>query len=166
MQMESGGEVFDFRCGNCNKLLARHIVDRAIIELKCLRCGKKSSVLDASFRQIFLTDRGGKIIYVNEQVALITGYSPKEVLGKTPAIWGKLMPDTFYQKLWKTILDEKKATAFKITNRKKNGQIYEAVCKISPILNDDGEVAYFLGIQTVLPEQESENYAASTNSGL
>lgn len=148
--MDNSSSWNELRCKKCNKLIGKHHVHSAALEIKCVRCGHINSILEENDRQVFLTDHNGKIIYINSLVKEITGYSAPEVLGKTPAVWGGQMPETFYKKLWRTILKEKKATSFKVVNKKKNGELYNALVRISPILNAEGEVELFLGIQTLL----------------
>ncbi|MBL8029942.1 MAG: PAS domain S-box protein [Candidatus Doudnabacteria bacterium] len=143
---------YEFRCKSCNKLLGKQHGENAKIEIKCLRCGTINSVLEDGGSQVFLTDCNGVILYINPQVEAVTGYTQNEVVGKTPAIWGRQMPEEFYKRLWKSILEEKKAVVFQVLNKKKNGELYDASIRISPILGDEGEVKYFLGIQTVIPK--------------
>ena len=145
----------EFRCLECHKLLGKQDPHTATIEIKCLRCGKLNTILEDNNRQIFLTDAKGKILYVNDQVINVTGYTAEEVIGKTPAIWGKQMPESFYQELWDNILNKKKSVVVRVTNRKKNGKLYKAMNRISPILNEDGNVLYFLSIQTLIPENNN-----------
>ena len=143
-------EGYEFRCNKCQKLLGMHYPQPARLEVKCGRCGEINSLLEDELRQVYLTTAKGVIIYVNEQVETVTGYTAKEVLGKTPAVWGRQMPQGFYKDLWQNILIDKKAVAVPMTNRRKDGVLYEAISRISPILNDAGEVQFFLGIQTVM----------------
>ncbi len=142
-------EYFDLRCKSCDKLLAKLNPQDARLDLRCHRCGGINSVSYGTDQQVYLTDNVGKILYVNEQVEQITGYSAEEVLGKTPAIWGRQMPQDFYRKLWKDILEKKETVVVHIVNRRKNGQLYKARTSIFPILNEKGKVSHFLGIQTV-----------------
>jgi PAS domain S-box-containing protein len=44
-----------------------------------------------AFNHIIISDVDGKIIYANNAVERITGYSTKEIIGKTPRLWGGLM---------------------------------------------------------------------------
>jgi PAS domain S-box-containing protein len=98
-----------------------------------------------------ITDKRGIIEYVNNSFERISGYSQSEAIGKKSNILksGK-HPNEFYKKLWHKILKEKKATTFKITNKRKNGELYDALVRISPILSAEGEVELFLGIQTLI----------------
>ena len=96
---------------------------------------------------IIITDPSAKIIYVNRGVSQITGYSENELLGKTPAVWGNQMPKEFYEKMWHTIKIDKQPFVGELTNKKKNGQLYEAEFSVSPILDDNGEIIYFVGVE-------------------
>ncbi|MBL8031056.1 MAG: PAS domain S-box protein [Candidatus Doudnabacteria bacterium] len=141
---------YELRCRNCSKLLGKHALETATIEIKCTRCGTINSILDGKDTLIYITSAEGNIIYANEQLEAITGYTLVDVLGKTPAIWGKQMPEEFYQSFWKTILVQKKATVVHLTNKRKDGTLYECTSRVSPILDERGEVQYFLGIQTII----------------
>lgn len=141
---------YELRCRSCSKLLGKHALQTATIEIKCTRCGTINSILDGKDTLIYITSAAGHIIYANEQLEAITGYTLTDVLGKTPAIWGGQMPDQFYQNFWQTILVQKKATLVRLTNKKKDGTHYECINRVSPILDELGEVQYFLGIQTII----------------
>lgn len=96
---------------------------------------------------IIITDSDAKIIYANRGVEQLTGYSLEEVIGKTPAVWGKQMPKAFYEKMWNTLKVDKKPFVGEIKNKRKNGQLYDAESSISPIINDKGEIVYFVGVE-------------------
>jgi hypothetical protein len=57
------------------------------------------------------------------------------------------MPKKFYDKMWRTIKTDKQPFVGELKNKKKNGQIYDAEFSISPILNDNGEIIYFVGVE-------------------
>lgn len=96
---------------------------------------------------IIITNPDGKIIYANKGAENVTGYPLKEIIGKTPALWGKQMPKEFYEGMWKTIKIDKKPFLAEITNRRKNGELYQSETSISPILDEDGNVRYFVGVE-------------------
>ncbi len=104
--------------------------------------------LDNASDHIVITDAEGIALYGNKGVETITGYSLDEVVGKKAGtLWSYPMPVEFYQKLWKTIKTDKKTFSSEIINRRKNGQIYNATINISPVLNDRGEIEFFVGIE-------------------
>ncbi|MEI7890843.1 MAG: ATP-binding protein [bacterium] len=103
-----------------------------------------------AFDHIIITDADGIILYMNKAAEKITGFSSKEVLGKkagSKELWGGRMDSIFYQNMWKTIKQDKKVFAGEITNVRKDGQEYQAMGSISPIMGDNGAVKFFVGIE-------------------
>lgn len=124
------------------------------IEIKCLRCGSFNSFLERSVDQIIITDPNGVILFANKAVVVGTLYSIKEIVGKTPALWGGNMSKEFYQNLWQTIKNEKKTFLGVVRNVKKNGESYLANLRISPVTNISGEIQFFVGIENKIPHQK------------
>jgi len=111
---------------------------------------KFKMAVDGASDHIVITDSDGIILYANQAVETITGFSKTEVVGKKVGnknLWGGLMTLPFYKKLWKSIKLDKKAFTGEINNRKKDGQLYVAMASISPVLNNKNEVIYFVGIE-------------------
>lgn len=100
--------------------------------------------VDDSLIHTVITDINGRILYANEACARITGYSIQEILGNTPRLWGGLMSQSFYEKLWRTIKTERKPFTSKVTNRKKTGEQYIAQLSIAPIIEADGKLTGFI----------------------
>lgn len=96
---------------------------------------------------IVITDPDGVVIYANKAVEKITGYPIKEIIGSKPSLWGRQMSKEFYEKLWKTIKEDKLVFNGEINNKRKNGEIYIAEASISPILNSRGKIIFFIGIE-------------------
>lgn len=96
---------------------------------------------------IIITDSNGIILYANKAVEKITGYSNEEIIGNKPSLWGGLMGKSYYKRLWRTIKIQKKPFVGEITNKRKNGDLYEAEVRISPVLDKKSEVLYFVGIE-------------------
>lgn len=93
-----------------------------------------------------ITDLNGKIAYVNPAFEQTTGYSRKEVLGRTPAILKSGIHDKgFYQDLWSTIVSGRVFRAT-ITNRKKDGTIYFAEQTITPMRDSSGLITHFVTV--------------------
>jgi PAS domain S-box-containing protein len=114
---------------------------------------KFQQIADTSFDQIIITDPDGVVLYANHATEVLTGYSRAEVLGQKPSLWGSQMPEEFYQKLWKTIKDEKLQYAGEVTNQKKSGEKYLASTRITPLLDPKGEVRFFVAIQRDITEE-------------
>ncbi len=144
----------EHRCNHCNKLLG---IDNFVLpsfDIKCSRCGTVNPILKDLDRQVLITDKEGRILYINRRIEEVTGYSAKEILGNKPSLWGGQMKPDFYKKLWHQILVEKKAVAVELTNKHKDGHLYKVSLRIAPLLDDQGEVEFFFGIETVIRDGE------------
>ncbi|MHC4135149.1 MAG: PP2C family protein-serine/threonine phosphatase [Planctomycetota bacterium] len=117
---------------------------------------------------VFITNRRGRILYVNPAFETTTGYSSEEVLGKTPRILKSGRHDrAYYEQLWSTILggETHRCTAI---NRKKSGEIFYAEQTITPMKDAAGRVSHFVSVskdmteRRRIQEQEMEVRLAAT----
>lgn len=139
----------EFRCVHCGKLLAKKTVDDEQYEVKCIRCGALNVLFRDNKEQIVVTDPNGIILFANNLTEIVTGYSLEEIIGKTPGLWGGLMPEAFYKEMWRQIRDEKKTINTTVTNHRKDGSKYMANLRISPVLDVQGEVKFFVGVESI-----------------
>lgn len=127
------------------------ITDRKLAEKELVKKMEElqqfRSAVDNASDHIIITDSNAKIVYANSGAEKVTGYSIKELVGSTPALWGGQMPKEFYEKMWHSIKVDKQPFVGELRNKKKNGQIYDAQFSISPILSDKGEIIYFVGVE-------------------
>jgi PAS domain S-box-containing protein len=107
-----------------------------------------------------ITDPDGNILYANPAAEKITGYAREEMYGKNPAdLWGGHMSLDFYQDFWKTIKTEKKPFNGEMHNRRRDGTMYWQDIYVSPILEEDGEVRFFIAIEPdVTARKEREKF--------
>lgn len=142
--------IFKFLPLRKNKVIADNsYLNRAQSEVE-LR--KFKLAVDGASDHIIMTDPDAKIIYANAAARKITGYSISEMIGNNPRLWGAQMPLDFYKNMWKTIKEDKKNFTGEITNRRKGGELYQAEIKISPILDLNGNVLFFVGIERDITE--------------
>lgn len=93
---------------------------------------------------ILITDLDGTILYVNPAFEAVTGYTAKEVLGKTPRILKSGEHDkAYYENMWQTVLSGKIFRGMSI-NKRKDGICYHEEKTITPIKDAAGQIAYFL----------------------
>lgn len=109
--------------------------------------------VESSFNHIVITDANGTILYANKSAEMMTGFSVEEMMGKTPALWGRQMSSEFYEAFWHTIKQEKKSYFGEVTNRRKNGTQYLANISVSPIFDKQGTVSFFVGIERDITEE-------------
>lgn len=97
---------------------------------------------------VVITDENANILYANKAVEQKTGFSVEEVIGKNPAdLWGGKMAKDFYEKMWYAIKIEKKPFVGEVRNVRKDGKEYWQELHISPILDERGDVKFFIAIE-------------------
>jgi PAS domain S-box-containing protein len=112
---------------------------------------------------IVVTNREGKIEYVNRAWEQLTGYSRTEALGRTPAIVKSGQHDiAFYRKLWNT-LQAGEVFRTQFINRKKNGELFYEQKTIVPIQDNRGKIAHFLSIGKDVTERRQTQKECSGN---
>ena len=109
--------------------------------------------VDSSFDHVIISDLNGKILYANHAAELLTGFTKEEMIGQTPALWGKQMPPEFYETFWRTIKIEKSPYAGELTNCRKDGTKYLTTLRVSPILDDHGDISFFVGVERDITEE-------------
>ncbi|MHC5012883.1 MAG: PP2C family protein-serine/threonine phosphatase, partial [Planctomycetota bacterium] len=92
-----------------------------------------SNVVEGTADAVIVTDRGGRIEYVNPAFETATGYTRAEVLGRTPRILKSGAHDKeFYADLWRTLVEGQVFRGMFI-NRKKGGELFFTEQTITPI---------------------------------
>lgn len=129
----------------------KDVTKRKLTELELL---KLSRVVMQSPVSILITDPDGRIEYANPKFTETSGYSLEEVLGKNPRILNSgYHSKEFYEDMWGTILSGKD-WAGELCNKHKNGQLYWESLKISPIVNDEGDITNYVNIKTDITEKK------------
>jgi PAS domain S-box-containing protein len=108
---------------------------------------------------IVVTDRQGKIEYVNPRFLELTGYGIAEALGQNPRILksGTTSPAE-YQELWATITSGRTWHG-EFCNRKKNGELYWESAAISPIRDGQGDITHFVAVKQDITESRRAEVA-------
>jgi diguanylate cyclase (GGDEF)-like protein/PAS domain S-box-containing protein len=114
---------------------------------------KLSMAVEQASDWVMITDKQGTIEYVNPAVANTTGYTVKELVGKTPAIFksGKL-DQSFYQELWQTISSGNTYRNI-FTNRKKNHELFHLDMTISPLRDNRRNITHYLATAKDMTQQ-------------
>ena len=128
----------------------RDITERKKSEAAILRL---SQAVEQTADAVIITDRGGRIEYVNAAFEATTGYARDEVLGRTPRILGpESYTDEQYRNLWRTIL---KGEVYRTSDatRRKDGQIYHVEQTITPMRDARGRVTHFVSVARDITEK-------------
>lgn len=106
---------------------------------------------------VIITDEFANIIFVNNATELVSGYTRQEIIGKTPGdLWGGFEEDGYYEVLWHTIKLTKKQYSGIVLNKKKDLTPIMQKLTIQPILNDLGDINFYIGIEPVVTDTKTK----------
>ncbi|GAB4346226.1 MAG: hypothetical protein Kow006_04420 [Gammaproteobacteria bacterium] len=126
-----------------------YVVARDVTDLRrqVQRIELQSAALRSAANAIVITDRDGRISWVNPSFTELTGYTLAEVEGKTPRILKSEKQDRrFYQDLWNTIT-RGEVWQGELINRRKDGSTYEEYQTITPVVDDTGAITHYVGVK-------------------
>ena len=110
---------------------------------------------------IIITDRNGRIEYVNPACCKAYGYSREELVGADPSIFKSgETPAEQYAELWRTIL-EGRVWRGELSNRSRDGRLIREAVSISPVRDESGEVRQFVAVKediTFMREEERRRH--------
>jgi polar amino acid transport system substrate-binding protein len=134
--------------------MAGSIIDITEGRLAQEQVAKLSRATEDSPASVVITNKIGKIEYVNTTFCNVTGYSPQEAIGNNPRILksGDL-PESFYKNLWETILSGKTWKGDFINKKKNSEELWESA-SISPIKNNKGEITHFVAVKQDITERK------------
>lgn len=131
--------------------IVEDVTERKLQEEKLI---KFSRAVEQSPASILITDLKGTIEYANRKFIELTGYTMEEIMGKTTSILKSgFTPETVYQELWSSIRAGKSWTG-EILNRKKNGELFWESVLISPVVNNEGEIKFYLAVKEDISEKK------------
>ena len=120
----------------------------------------QSAALEAAASVVVITDRDGRIEWVNPAFTSVTGYTLEEVVGQNPRILKSGKQDNaFYENLWNTILYGQTWRG-EMINKRKDGRLYTEQAVISPVCSDEGEIQHFIAIKEDITERRKAEEAA------
>ncbi|WP_394908012.1 PAS domain S-box protein [uncultured Mesonia sp.] len=94
-----------------------------------------------------LSEPGPEIIYVNQAFSQLMGYTPQEIIGKTPRILQGANTDRASLNLIRQHLELQESFSIELLNYTRKGQEVWVDLQLSPVTNTQGEVTHFIAIQ-------------------
>lgn len=128
------------------------------------RAKQAQAVFESTHEGILVTDHTNTIVHINPAFTQITGYTPDDVLGKTPRMFksGRHTAE-FYRSMW-TTLESTDQWSGEIWNRRKSGEILPQYQTIRLIRDENGlishNVAIFSDISVLKDSQSELSYLA------
>jgi PAS domain S-box-containing protein len=104
-------------------------VEAAMDQQRLLLLG---GALSAAGNAVFITDRQGRIEWINDAFTRLSGYTSEEAIGGNPRILNSGLQDpAYYRALWQTILGGQ-VWSRETTERRKDGSFYTVHQTITP----------------------------------
>jgi two-component system sensor histidine kinase NreB len=111
-------------------------------------------VFDQTADGVLVTDRDGIIEYVNPAYEALTGFTRDDAVGQTPSlVRSGVQTPHFYTTLWNTIGSGRPFQAT-LTNRARNGRLFQYEQTITPILDEGGEITHYAAIGRDVTERQ------------
>ncbi|PSJ45884.1 GGDEF domain-containing protein [Zobellella taiwanensis] len=121
-------------------ILTRDITQRVKNETEL----RIAAVAFETVQGMLVTDEHNRILRVNQAFTDITGYTPEEVIGHTPAIFssGQHGPE-FYRQMWQSIT-QRGHWQGEIYNKRKSGHLYPQWLSISAVRDGKGRISHYV----------------------
>jgi len=105
-----------------------------------------NAAIEQAQESIVITDAQGRIEYVNPAFCRASGYTAAEALGRTARlVKSGVHDDSFYRDLWDTIVAGRTWEGV-ITNRRKDGALYQVSQVIGPVRDAAGRTVNFVAV--------------------
>jgi diguanylate cyclase (GGDEF)-like protein/PAS domain S-box-containing protein len=136
-RFDAGGEFIGY-IGSCID-----ISDRKKGDERLLLAGK---VFEAVRESIIVTDANRVIVAVNPAFSDITGYSPEEAVGRTPAfLQSGRHGKEYYAAMWRAV-DQEGSWQGEFWNRRKNGELFAVLETIVAVRDETGAMVNYIGV--------------------
>ncbi|MGZ3236944.1 MAG: diguanylate cyclase domain-containing protein [Burkholderiaceae bacterium] len=116
-----------------------------------------AQALASAANAIFITDEVGQIIWVNNAFVRLSGYTPEDTIGRTPAVLKSGRPSqSVYSKMWQTNLAGP-GWKGEVVDQRKDGSSYTVEEVITPLFDKEGVITHFLAIQHDITQRKKES---------
>lgn len=106
-----------------------------------------ATAVEHAAEAIVITDAGARIQYVNPAFELLTGYTREEAIGRNPRmLQSGQQNQAFYEQMWGTLARGHVWTG-RLTNKKKDGTLFEEDATISPVRDADGKIVNYVAVK-------------------
>ncbi len=128
---------------------ARYVEQLRLLELSVSRLNDIVIITKAAP----LSEPGPEIVFVNEALERITGYSPPEVIGRTPRLLQGPDTDPIALARLRAALERGEPVREEVVNYTKAGVPYWLELDVAPVRNDAGELTHFVAVERDITEQ-------------
>ena len=123
--------------------------------------------IEQSTTSIMITDTNGIFEYANVSFCKSSGYSLEELIGlKTSILKSGYTSNEEYERIW-TNIKNKESWVGEFCNKRKDGSLYWVKAYINPVVNADGEITKFIGVEEdITLQKETLSSLESKNKQL
>lgn len=116
----------------------------------------QSAALNAVTNAVVITDRSGKVEWINPAFEKLTGYNALQAVGADigDLVGSGKQDESFYKEMWNTILTGKPWRG-QLVNRRRDGGLYNEWMTVTPVAGDDGQIAHFIATKEDITERKS-----------
>ncbi len=103
--------------------------------------------VEQSPAMVIITSPRGDVEYVNPKFTEVTGFSPREVIGRDLRNMGdRETPHEIYDGLWEAVTNGREWRG-EVYNRTKSGRLFWERASVSPITNPEGEMTHLVAVK-------------------
>ncbi|HJV38353.1 MAG TPA: diguanylate cyclase [Geothrix sp.] len=114
-----------------------------------------SAAVEQSVASIVITDAHADIQFVNAGFTRSTGYTPAEAIGQNPRILKSgHTPRKTFEDMW-AALNQGLPWEGELVNRKKNGEEYWELARISPVVDASGRTTHYLAVKEDITQRKA-----------
>ena len=118
-----------------------------------------SRAVEQSPASVVITDRAGRIEYVNPKFEEDTGYTRAEAIGNNPSILKSgRTPAAIYRAMWQALVVGGEWHG-ELCNRRKNGELFWESAAISGLKGENGEVTHYVAVKEDITERKKTTEA-------
>jgi PAS domain S-box-containing protein len=118
-----------------------------------------AAAIEQSTEAVVITDLAGRIEYVNPAFERVSGYTRAEALGRNPRILKSGVQDSaFYEAMWATLASGNPFVG-DMTNRRKDGSLYEEEAVISPVVDKNGVITSYVAVKRDVTRERASDAA-------
>ena len=108
---------------------------------------------------------GPRVVYVNEALTRMSGWSATDVLGKTPRVLQGEKTSRIQLDRIRSALQSGLPIRTELINHHKNGSTYWVEVNIVPLVDPHGKITHFISIQRDISERKSVEEALKSSEG-
>jgi PAS domain S-box-containing protein len=117
------------------------------------------AAIEQSTEAVVITDAAGQIEYVNAAFERVSGYTRAEAIGQNPRILKSgLQHAAFYEAMWATLTSGNPFVG-DMTNRRKDGSLYEEEAVISPVVDKNCVITSYVAVKRDVTRERASDAA-------